>query len=416
MAFGRLFVTFSAAIGAAFLTVAAVPAAAQSNDAPIDVTAAPPSSADSVGPAQLRNFSLGGPSTRPAPSPTSSSAPLRPVEPPSSAAPDRGGLHNTAATSARSERPAPTTTGAAVDTKGLPADDPVGNQLTVPQATEVAQAPEPVAKPDLGDMLSPPTGGNGLPLLPWLAALVALLGAAGLVWWMRRQRQDRYNDPGRVAFAGPSPENDDVAPLPPHVPTPYAPRSPAPQPEAVAPAPRPRVDDGMIVSRSLKPLIRIDFRPDRLLINDKEIAVQFDVVVANDGAAPARDVLVEAVLFTASAGQDEQIASFFRVPRGQGDRIAAVAPLAKIALKSVVRMPIGDVQRFTVEDRDLFVPLVAFNILFRSSTGEEQVSASYLVGRGADDIAKLAPFVVEQGPKIINGLSARPHSTGLTAA
>lgn len=414
MAFGRLFVIFPTVIGAAALAVSAVPAAAQSNDAPVDVTAAPPPSADSVGPAQLRNFSLGGPSTRPAPSPANSSAPLRPVESPSSSAPNRSEPRNAAATASRPERAA-TTTSAAADTKGLHADDPVGNQLTVPQATEVAQAPEPAAKPDLRDMLSPPPSGTGLPLLPWLAALVALLGATGLVWWMRRQRQDRYNDPGRLAFAGPSPENDVAAPSP-RVPTPQAPPSSAPLPEAVAPAPKPRADDGMIVSRSLKPLIRIDFRPDRLLINEKEIAVQFDVVVANDGAAPARDVLVEAVLFTANAGQDEQIASFFRLPRAQGDRIAAVAPLAKIALKSVVRLPIDDVQRFTVEDRDLFVPLVAFNILFRSSTGEEQVSASYLVGRGADDIAKLAPFVVEPGPKIINGLSARPHSTGLTAA
>lgn len=411
MAFGRLFVIFPASIAAAALAVSAVPVAAQSNDAPIDVTAAPPPTADSVGPAQLRNFSLGGPSTRPAPSPASGSAPLRPVEPaPSSSASNRDEPRS-AAQSSRTERSAQPSANAA-DLKSLPADDPVGNQLTVPQATEVAQAAEPAAKTDLRDVLTASSGRSGLTLFPWLTALAALVGAAGLLWWMRRQRQDRFNDPGRLAFAGPSPETGVAAP-PPRAPTTPL---PAPPPEPAAPTPKPRADDGMIVSRSLKPAIRIDFRPDRLFINDKEIAVQFDIVVANDGAAPARDVLVEAMLFTAHAGQDEQIASFFRQPRGQGDRIAAVAPLAKIALKSVVRLPIGDVQRFTVEDRDLFVPLVAFNVLFRSSTGDEQVSASYLVGRGADDVAKLAPFVVESGPTIINGLSARPHSTGLTAA
>nr|WP_294849574.1 hypothetical protein [uncultured Sphingomonas sp.] len=226
---------------------------------------------------------------------------------------------------------------------------------------------------------------------------------------MRRQRQGRFNDPGRLAFAGPQPEAD-VTP-PPRAPLPQP--TPAPRPAPPAPTP-PRTDDGLIVSRALRPALTIEFQPDRLLVNDKEVAIQFDIILNNEGAAPARDVLVEAILVTAHAGQDQQIARFFQSPIGEGDRIAGIAPLGRVALKSIVRLPIDQVQRFKVDDRELFVPLVAFNILFRSAAGEGHASASFLVGRGTSDDVKLSPFRIEPGHKIISGLSARSHSTGLS--
>ncbi len=57
-------------IGLALALGLAMPALAQSSDQPIDVTAAPPPSADSVGPAQLRDFDLRGPGARQTERPT----------------------------------------------------------------------------------------------------------------------------------------------------------------------------------------------------------------------------------------------------------------------------------------------------------------------------------------------------------
>ena len=51
---------------AALLIVMGNPAVAQNSDAPVDVTAAPPSSTDVIGPSQLQNFNLQGKVTRPA--------------------------------------------------------------------------------------------------------------------------------------------------------------------------------------------------------------------------------------------------------------------------------------------------------------------------------------------------------------
>jgi hypothetical protein len=169
----------------------------------------------------------------------------------------------------------------------------------------------------------------------------------------------------------------------------------------------------MVKSTALKPELNFQFVPDRAVVTEQEVMLQFDVVLTNSGAAPARDVLVEAKLVPAHAGQDEEIAAFFQQPQATGDRMAGIPPLGKVSLKSAVRLPLDQLHSFEVDGRKLFVPLVAFNILFRGSGGEGQASASYLVGRGTDGDEKLAPFRLDLGPRIFRGLSARPHSMGL---
>ena len=177
-----------------------------------------------------------------------------------------------------------------------------------------------------------------------------------------------------------------------------------------------REDDGLIVSTRLKPELNVQLLPDRVVVTDQEVMLQFDVVLTNTGSAPARDLLVEARLVTAHAGQDQEIADFFQMPPGNGDRMAGIAPLGKISLKSVVRLPLEMVQSFEAEGRRLFVPLVAFNIVFRSSGGEGRASASFLIGRGSEEDERLAPFRLDLGPRVFRGLVARAHSIGLLPA
>ena len=160
----------------------------------------------------------------------------------------------------------------------------------------------------------------------------------------------------------------------------------------------------------------MEFVPDRLIVTGSDVTLQFDVIIANSGSAPARDVLVEARMFTAHASQDRDIGAFFKKPVGAGDRIPSIVPLGKLSLKSAVRLPIDQLHSFEVKGRRLFVPLVGFNILFRSNGGDEHISASYLVGRGDDQAEKLAPFRLDLGPRVFRGLAARAHSMGLQAA
>src|SRR4029453_17145206 len=94
--------------------------------------------------------------------------------------------------------------------------------------------------------------------------------------------------------------------------------------------------------------------------------------------------------------------------------MAGIPPLGKVSLKSAVRLPLDQLHSFEVEGRKMFVPLVAFNILFRSSGGEGQASASFLVGRGNDGDDKLAPFRLDLGPRIFPGLRPPPPTMGLS--
>ena len=250
-----------------------------------------------------------------------------------------------------------------------------------------------------------------------------MISGGAFIVHSRRERRQRYADPGRMAFAGTAPEAvPDVQstpsgrpqpdPLPPRAQP--APR-PDPVPERARPAPKP-ADSGLIVSTRLKPQLNVEFHPDRVTVTDQEVLLQFEIVIANVGSAPARDVLVEGQLFTAHIGQDQEITGFFQNPARDGDRMASIAPLGRISLKSVARLPLDQVHHFQAGGRKMFVPLVGFNILYRFGPDDGQASASFLVGRGGEKDEKLAPFRLDLGPRIFRGLSSRTHSIGLQAA
>jgi hypothetical protein len=166
------------------------------------------------------------------------------------------------------------------------------------------------------------------------------------------------------------------------------------------------------VATRLRPWLEIEFTPGRCVVEGDKATIQFDVAVFNSGSAPARDVLVEASMFNAGPTQDEEIGAFFAHPVAEGDRIPAIPPLKRIALKSAVSLTGDQLRQFEVAGKRIFVPLVGFNALYRWSGGEGQTSASYLVGRDNDG-EKMAPLRLDLGPRVFRGLGAREHSVRL---
>ena len=420
---------FLGGLGSALALGLIAPASAQNSDAPVDVTAAPPPSAETIGPAQLRDFNLQGTVTRPAdgsaatpaqPANTVAATPRGDEAVPSeaAAAPPSGGSDS----AGPSTRPAAVAGGASASPNFSTATPPVSPSAPLEVTTGAAPQPGFGADP-----LAPPPSVDGQTWpWSWIAALIALIGGGAFIAWSRRGRRQRYADPGRMAFAGLAPEAvPDARPFPPARPRadPLPPRAqpappaPAPRPDPVPPRPAPKpADEGLIVSTRLKPQLNVEFYPDRVVVTEQEVLLQFEIVISNVGSAPARDVLVEGRLFTAHIGQDQEIAAFFRNPAADGDRMASIAPLGRISLKSVARLPLNEVNRFEVGSRKMFVPLIGFNILYRFGSGEGHASASFLVGRGNEDDEKLGPFRVDLGPRIFRGLASRAHSIGLQAA
>jgi hypothetical protein len=165
---------------------------------------------------------------------------------------------------------------------------------------------------------------------------------------------------------------------------------------------------GGVVSTRLRPVLELELVPARCVIDQQQAAIEFTIVAMNSGNAPARDVRIEVAMINAGPAQDQEIARFFEQPAGIGEPLEIIPPMRSIQLNSRVSMPMEQVRAFEAAGRKLFVPLLAFNALFRWSSGEGQTSASYLVGREGEG-EKMAPFRLDLGPRIFRGLGARPH-------
>jgi hypothetical protein len=412
---------FGIAALAAASIFGSVPALAQNNADPATNTAAPPP-AETVGPRELRDFTINGTVTRPAPTP-----------------PERVPAPAPATTTSRPAPRASTPADTPPPIRERPAPSPIrdlapeaGSVTTTLPPAEPATQPTTGADPSAGVQpgfstaapapLSLPDEQPGS-ILPWILALL-LLGA-GAAYFLSRQR----SSPGYAtasatprAYAEPEP-----SPRPEPQQRVTAPRAdPAPQPRAgAAPRPqpaRPAPPAGVVTSKlgartgvvttSLRPWLDIEFTPGRCVVEDDKATIQFDVAITNSGSAPARDVLVEASMFNAGPAQDQEIGAFFAHPAATGDRIPAIPPLKRIALKTSVSLTREQMRQYEIGGRKLFVPLVGLNALYRWSGGDGQTSASYVVGRDTDG-EKMAPLRLDLGPRIFRGLGARRHNVAL---
>ena len=394
----------------AVLLASALPALAQD--------AAPPVENEVVGPPQLRDFSINGTVTREAPetpvqappqqrqerTTTTTERPAADAARPSRASSEPTETRAERRTSEPAERPA------RAEAEELPPPTPASTRSDEAPAAAASQPmPQPTFAPASAEAALA-HGDSSVPILPWLLAALGLAGAAAWYFLRQRPRESYAGGVGYNAFQRSPPS-----------PAPRAqPRAAPPAPRPAAPVPRqsPASSEPSepkpvgVVSTRLRPWLELEFKPDRAVVDEQKAAVAFELSVYNSGSAPAREVLLEASLFNAGPVQDQQLRLFFENPVAKGDRIAVIAPLQRVAINTAVFLPRDQVKPIEVEGRTLFVPLIAFNALYRWSGGEGQTSASYLVGKdtGAE---KLGPFRVDQGPRIFRKLAAREHDVRL---
>jgi len=156
----------------------------------------------------------------------------------------------------------------------------------------------------------------------------------------------------------------------------------------------------------------IGFHPLRCVVEEDKVSVDFELELFNSGSAAARAVLAEASLFSAGPAQDQQMAAFFANPVGEGERIVVIPPLKRVAMRTQVFAPRDQVQLYELAGRQLFVPLIAFNLLYKWAGGDGQTSASYLLGRDTKG-EKMGPFRLDLGPRIFRGVGARLLPAGV---
>ena len=347
-----------------------------------------------IGPPQLRDFSLNGTVTREAPAPAE-------VAPPQ---PRRQPVEQVAEPQRR-ESPAPSPARTVAERvpeqpQREPAAEAAAPTSILPQLGTPASETDVALQPDL-DTPTPAaataaeTATGGLSILPWLLAALVFGGAA--VWFFLRQRP-------RTSYAGiGAADRFEASPEPP---------APRPTPPAARPAAVPAQPGGGVVSTRLRPWLEIEFEPLRAVVDDQKAAVAFRLSVFNSGSVAARDVLLEASLFNAGPQQDQQIQLFFDNPVAKGDRVPAIPPMQRMSVETAVFLQRDQVRPIEVEGRSLFVPMIAFNALYSWGRSEGQTSASYLVGKQTDG-EKLAPFRLDLGSRVFRNLAAREHELRL---
>jgi hypothetical protein len=466
----RAFLGGVAGIVAGVLPVAALGQAAPANSSGNSSG----NSAGTIGPAQLRDFSLGSkPAAQVPPSTdvppdliTPRAVPGRPRTPPRETAPTT----NTAParTTAPPPAPATVTTPSAARPVAVAPPQPVANQpssgggvtVTLPPADPLGTSPTPANENGVAGIAGQPIGSTGslspdsegsARFLPWLIALL-LAGGAVVAWLLRARwrREPAYDGAGTFVPERPEPVGY-VPPQAPPAPEPAGQPQRAPTaapllrtpvsggitvkrpdglasvaPPPPAPSTTPSLQTMGIVSTRLRPWLEIELVPSRAIVDEAQASVEFDVVVTNSGNGPARQVLVEACMINAGEEQDDELKRFFDAPVGAGDRIDAIAPLSTITLKSAVSLPLAQVRAYEVGGRRLFVPVVAFNALYEWGAGKGQTSASFLLGRAtgvSDEVPgdegeaptidrRMAPLRLDLGSRVFRRLDARRHSMG----
>lgn len=146
--------------------------------------------------------------------------------------------------------------------------------------------------------------------------------------------------------------------------------------------------------------------PLRCIVEEAEVRFEFELDLFNSGNAPARAVLVEASVFNAGPDQEQDIGAFFARPASEADRIDSIPPLQRMTLRTEVIAPRQNVQVLEIAGRQVFVPLIAFNALYRRSGGDGQTSVAYLLGRDTKG-ERMAPFRLDLGPRVFRGVGAR---------
>ncbi|HVQ07070.1 MAG TPA: hypothetical protein VMS43_01410 [Allosphingosinicella sp.] len=361
-----------AAMGALLMLAGAAGAQAQGNAA---APANPPAAAPTIGPPQLRDFSIQPRQrivTQPAPAQTQppTIAPPPPVttaprQRPAATRPDARGP--AAAPAPRTAAPAPRSAPPATQAPAPAAPAPQAQPGPEAPATTPAAKAVPAPAPESG-------------AFPWAYAIpAALLALLAFALIRRRRRSVEIVE----AVAEVAPEVSARA----HI--------------GARPEPVPR------------PWLELELKAERLASTDAESVVQFELEIVNTGAAPARNLRVDVKMFNAGQEQDKEIGAFFRVAGRESTKcnLPGIRPDTTVAIRGEVAMAREDMRAVVLQDKYLFIPVIAVNILYDWGDGRTgQTSKSYVVGRELEQPSdKMGAFRVDLGPRIWRTVGQRQH-------
>ncbi|HYJ52152.1 MAG TPA: hypothetical protein VEW04_03185 [Allosphingosinicella sp.] len=332
---------------------------------------------NTIGNPQLRDFRL----TPSGPQP----AQPQPAPPPVVVAPPPPATSNQAqpAPQRQAERPAATPT----RQPPQPTVRPQAAPQAAPQApaaqqpapeiqSPVAVEPAPPAPAETSN--TPEATGAGFPWLYAIPAGAVLLLLLALL--LRRRRRSALIAEAAVAPAAPAP----------------APAPPAPAPEPVA-----------------RPWLELRLKAEKAAATLDETVVHFELEIENSGTSAARNLRIDVKMFNAGQEQDQEIGAFFRTAGRESTKLnlPGIAAGQIGAIRGEVAMPRDEMRAVVLENKYLFIPMIAVNALYDWGDGEMgQTSKSYVVGRELEQNEKMGAFRVDLGPRIWKTVGQRDHT------
>lgn len=372
-------------LGGGALLAAFVPSASAQNA----TTAAPAPAPAPVPPPtlnspQLRDFSL-----QPRQRIVTQPAPVQ-AQPPTVSAPPPAATQPRATTpTAGQPRPTPAQRPAA-DARRQVAPQPTASQTV--QAPPTAQpAPGPAPLPTDAAPQSEPEQPKAEPVpvnevgggFPWYYGIpLALLALLAVAWVRQRRRNRAIHEAAAIA----------------------AEEQAAKAVETARPEPQPR------------PWLELELKAERLSSTNSECLVQFELEITNSGAAPARNLRIDVKMFNAGEQQDQEIGSFFKTAGRESTKcnLPGIRAGQTGVIRGEVAMSREDMRAVVLDNRYLFIPVIAVNALYDYGDGlTGQTSKSYVVGRELEQAGqkseKMGAFRVDQGPRIWRTVGQRQH-------
>lgn len=284
----------------------------------------------------------------------------------------------------------------------LPGNAVTATPLPQSQLPAAAAPAESESVADASKQASPVEKQGGLPWLNILLGALAVL--AGLFALRERRRRARAEAEAERA-AEEAAERVRVARQTARLQTKAAPAVAPEEAKPEAPA-------------ATRPWIELEFKPETAAANDVQAQVLYTLTVRNGGNSPARNVRIEARMFNIEAEKSSELAQFFAAPiEATSFPPRTIAPQEMVELRGAVVMPRDAMRAIMVQGRALFIPLVAFNVLYEWGDGESgQTAMPYVVGREAEmPSQKMGPFRLDLGPRIYRSVGQRPSELARVA-
>ncbi len=251
----------------------------------------------------------------------------------------------------------------------------------------------PGTPPAIADVL-PPADAAPASTLPWsyiLAAFFVVLGLA-VAAMIKRRRKGSDADETETMFE----QIEDPADRH-HI---VMPNTAAPPDKAALPA------------NTNRPKLEISFAPETASVSLANLTIKGRLRIINSGTVNAAAMQLNAVVISASEGQNDAISRFFNSPLLLGKDLGVAKVGEQIALEMDLMIPIADLQTFIMGKQKLLVPIIMARVEYYWGDGAQQhdeAQLSCLIGREASPPKpKMGPLRLDLGPRSFASLGQRP--------